>query len=155
MGNAPWLSKWARSPRQDRRVIEDGKFVELGKIHDETIVEEKTEVNTALEVVHEVTVEQEGSAGTDVLPDAQDGSSTTGLESSSDSTNANSRTSVGTVEEVSNPSVSTTEGPSVSETSQAELEPLDAVTAHQERSQTVAEIAEALDFIKKDDDIPF
>lgn len=144
MSNASWLSKWARSPRQDRRVIEDGKFVELGKIHDETIVEEKIEVNTALEVVHESAEEQKGSAEANVLPDTQDRSSATGPESSGDSTNANSRTSVGTVEEVSNPSVSTTEGPSVSEASQAELEPLDAVKVHQKGSQTIAEIADAI-----------
>lgn len=146
MGNAPWLSKWQRSPRQDRRVIEDGKFVELGKVQiPEPPPAEEPEVNTALEVVHEVAVEQEGSAGTDVLPDAQEGSSAAGLESSGESTDANPPTPVGTTEEVPVPSVSTPEGVSVSEASQAELEPLDAVAEHVKGSISVAEIAKALE----------
>src|SRR6516225_1177913 len=34
MANEPsWLKKWQRSPRQDRRAIIDGKFVEQGPVH--------------------------------------------------------------------------------------------------------------------------
>lgn len=62
-----WKSKWARSPRQDRRVIEEGKFVELGKVQLPEPPKEE-EVNTALEVVNE-TVEPSTSASPDVRLD--------------------------------------------------------------------------------------
>ena len=169
MADAPWMNKWTRSPRQDRRVIEDGKFVELGKVQvpEPPPAEEVTErEQSALELVvegqklpsgneisstvfeearHEPAEEQEGSAGANVLPDAQEGSSATGLESSGESADSNPRTSVGAIEEISNPTVSTTEGPSISEASQEELEPLDAIAEHEKGSQTVAEIAQALE----------
>ena len=49
-----WLNKWGRSPRQDRRVIEDGKFVEQGKIHTpEPLVEVPEQEQSALEIVQE------------------------------------------------------------------------------------------------------
>ena len=56
MGSEMWGKKFARSPRQDRRVIEDGKFVELGKVqHPEPPKEEEPVVNTALEHVAVIT----------------------------------------------------------------------------------------------------
>lgn len=79
------FSKWGRSPRQDRRVVVNGKFVELtDPIHP---TPEPEEVNTALEVVHEPVntisgtefeegrYENEGgaSAGTDVPVAGEDG----------------------------------------------------------------------------------
>lgn len=55
MAEAPWMSRWQRSPRQDRRVVEDGVFVELGKVHlPEPPVEEVPEQEqSALELVTE------------------------------------------------------------------------------------------------------
>lgn len=142
MADAPWMNKWTRSPRQDRRVIEDGKFVELGKVQvpEPPPAEEVTErEQSALELVvlapnvpareeisgtifeearYEPAEEQEGSAGADVLPDAANGSSDVGLVAGGEPNDGNPPASVGTVEEVSNPSVSTAEGPSISEASQ-------------------------------------
>jgi hypothetical protein len=73
MSSEMWGKTYARSPRQDRRVIEDGKFVELGKVqHPEPPVEEKLE--TALEIVHvgiPETTDARTSAGLDVQPDGQ------------------------------------------------------------------------------------
>ncbi|HXQ38132.1 MAG TPA: hypothetical protein VN843_29275 [Anaerolineales bacterium] len=52
--NAPsWLNKWGRSPRQDRRVIEDGKFVELGKVYEPPVENVPEQEQSALEIVHE------------------------------------------------------------------------------------------------------
>jgi hypothetical protein len=73
MSSEMWGKTYARSPRQDRRVIEDGKFVELGKVQQPgPPVEEKPE--TALEVVHvgiPETTDARTSAGLDVQPDGQ------------------------------------------------------------------------------------
>jgi len=47
-----WMNKWQRSPRQDRRVLIDGKFVEQGPVqYPEPVQEEQQE--SALEVIHE------------------------------------------------------------------------------------------------------
>jgi len=47
-----WMNKWQRSPRQDRRVLIDGKFVEQGPVqYPEPPQEEQPE--SALEVVQE------------------------------------------------------------------------------------------------------
>lgn len=55
MANGPWMSKWQRSPRQDRRVVENGRFVEQGKVHlPEPPAEEVPErEQSALEIVTE------------------------------------------------------------------------------------------------------
>ena len=70
------FSKWGRSPRQDRRVVVNGKFVELtDPIHP---TPEPEEVNTALEVVHEPvntisgTVFEEGRYEDDRMEQAQE-----------------------------------------------------------------------------------
>jgi len=113
--NTPfWLSKWGRSPRQDRRVIEDGKFVELGKVHGPPTPENvPVQEQSALEIVHEPTnvpVREQESKISDVF-------------------------------------VSTSEGQSVSEVMQAELEPL----PHPPTSERFVEITNKV----YDDDLPF
>lgn len=135
MSNAPsWMSKWARSPRQDRRVIEDGKFVELGKVQlPEPTPEVPEREQSALEIVKETanvteqeqisgTVFEEGryepidagtSADGNVPLDAPNGSSDRGHETSGQSNDANPRETVGTTEEISDPFVSTTEATEV------------------------------------------
>lgn len=109
MSNVPsWMSKWARSPRQDRRVIEDGKFVELGKVHQPTAppVEEQVEANTALEVVHEQ-VDEGASAEGNVSLDAPNGSSDSGHETSEQSNEPDRQTETGVAQSVSDASIST------------------------------------------------
>lgn len=76
------FSKWGRSPRQDRRVTVNGKFVELTPpIHPKP---EPEETNTALEVVHEPNAisgtvfeearyEDDGGAVDSVQSDGSDG----------------------------------------------------------------------------------
>jgi hypothetical protein len=118
MGNKPeWLNKWGRSPRQDRRVIVDGKFVEL--------TEPKIpEVNN-----DEGTAETEGPGtavgsdeGNDVsgVPDA----TYTGTVAYGEVESPAVATEV--PEPVATPRVPNTSEGSLSETLQAELEPLPA-----------------------------
>ena len=161
MSNVPWMSRWQRSPRQDRRVVENGKFVEQGQVQlPEPPPEVPEQEQSALEIVqtekisgtvfeearYDESVDTEtASAGGNVPLDTPNGPSEGGLESSGESNDSNPREAVGVTEEVSNPSVSTAEGPSVSEASQAELEPIDAVAEHVKGSQTIAEIIEALE----------
>lgn len=126
----PWMNKWARSPRQDRRVIEDGKFVELGKVQ---LPESPTEVpereQSALEIVQEpvnVPVREEisgtvfeearyepvdtGTSATgDVSFDTSNGSSEIGLGSSEQPNETDRPAEAGVVQPVSDSSVSTPE----------------------------------------------
>ena len=107
MSNAPWMSRWQRSPRQDRRVVEDGVFVELGKVHIPEKPVEEVEVNTALEVVNEP---NSGASATGNVPnDALDGQSEIGLGPSEQPDEANRPTEAGVVQDVSNPAISSTE----------------------------------------------
>lgn len=132
MANYPtWLSKWQRSPRQDRRVVENGKFVELGKVQiPEPLAEEVPEQEqSALELVTEAPkvpereqisgtvfeearyepAEQGASATRDVSNDALDGQSETGLGPSEQSDEANRPTETGVIQDVSSPAISTIE----------------------------------------------
>lgn len=138
MGNAPWLSKWGRSPRQDRRVVENGKFVEQGQVHVPEPPVEEQELNTALEVVHEPA---NAGASTDgnVSPDAPQGESRVGLETSEGSAQSDSGQISEVVGVVPDASISTTE-----EQPTDEMKSFDAVAAHTVGSQTIAEIAEVL-----------
>lgn len=146
MGNAPWLNKWGRSPRQDRRVIENGKFVEQGKVHaPEPPIEVPEQEQSALEIVQEPvnvpvreeisetvfeearydsTVDSGASAGRDVSSDESIGLGGSRNEAVERTTESNRRTETGAIHDVSNSSISTPEGQSVSEVMQTELEPI-------------------------------
>ena len=97
-----WLNKWGRSPRQDRRVIENGKFVEQGKIHTpEPPAEVPEQEQSALEIVQEpVNVPVQES------------------------------------------SIPTSEGQSVSEAMQAELEPIEVVPSAEPSKPNLIDVGE-------------
>src|SRR5208282_163160 len=61
-----FVSKWGRSPRQDRRVVINGKFVELGPVVKPTPPVEEQE--SALEIVHEEIPNDNTQANTEVVP---------------------------------------------------------------------------------------
>lgn len=66
-----WLNQWQRSPRQDRRTVIDGKFVELAPPTPSVVVPEAEE--SALEIVtteaQDGKTDERASTGTNVLPD--------------------------------------------------------------------------------------
>lgn len=112
---ANWMDKWKRSPRQDRRVVINGKFVEQAPVHvPEAPKEEQSQ--SALEIVHDPTaVHETVNTGKPV-------NTISGTEFEEGRYAENEK----------------------SEKLQEQLEPLDAVTEHVKGSQTIAEIAEIL-----------
>lgn len=61
-----WLGQWGRSPRQDRRVVIDGKFVEQAPpVY--PAPDPEPEVNTALEVVQETAPVHENVNTTEIV----------------------------------------------------------------------------------------
>jgi hypothetical protein len=70
MANEPsWMKKWQRSPRQDRRVLIDGKFVEKGPVHqpappveeDSQPVSEASGAKIEMLQIHDETIVKEAS----------------------------------------------------------------------------------------------
>lgn len=141
-----FLDKWKRSPRQDRRVVINGVFYEQAPVqYPEPEPEETVEQVGGFQIVTEVT---DGTdTGTSAGNDVPDNGPNSGDNPTGRNIGAEEGTSVRRKGEIvtSVPdSPIPSPGPSVSEKSQAELEPIDAVAEHIKGSITVAEIAEAV-----------
>lgn len=158
-----WLSKWGRSPRQDRRVIENGKFVEQGKIHTpEPPAEVPEQEQSALEIGREPVdvpvreeisgtvfeearyepVEQGTSSGKNVQLDGQTGLLGVHDTSSGQTFGEDRQGEKNAVQSISDTSVFSTEGQSVSEVMQAELEPIEVVPSTEPPKPSLIDVGE-------------
>jgi hypothetical protein len=90
MANEPsWLKKWQRSPRQDRRVLIDGKFVEKGPVHQpKPPVEEESQPvpEATMPVVKEVSDAEPEIAEVTGVEDIAGNEQISSLDSETDST---------------------------------------------------------------------